>query len=154
MEEEVHLLEKIFGNLPSRDFVFKVRKGAHWGHPSPPHHHGDQGRGSGCVGEKCGGWWRWFGWREGEGESWRHFFYFPQPLAFFGFSPHNFLIGAKMHKSKKETKGGIHDPILTPPECGHRGGEPNGGGGGGCFFFWVDGHWRQEEIWKLKKLKN
>ena len=25
-------------------------------------------------------------------------FYFPQPLAFFGFSPHNFLIWAKMHK--------------------------------------------------------
>ena len=40
-------------------------------------------------------------------------FYFPQPLAFFGFSPHNFLIRAKMHKLKKETKGGRHDPILT-----------------------------------------
>jgi len=26
---------------------------------------------------------------------------FPQPLAFFGFSPHNFLIRAKMNKSKK-----------------------------------------------------
>ena len=25
-------------------------------------------------------------------------FYFPQPLAFFGFSPHNFLIRAKMRK--------------------------------------------------------
>jgi len=25
-------------------------------------------------------------------------FYFPQSLAFFGFSPHNFLIRAKMHK--------------------------------------------------------
>ena len=36
---------------------------------------------------------------ESEGESWRHlFFYFPQPLAFFGFSPHNFLIRAKMRK--------------------------------------------------------
>ena len=32
-------------------------------------------------------------------------FYFPLPLAFFGFSPHNFLIRAKMHKSKKEIKG-------------------------------------------------
>jgi len=42
-------------------------------------------------------------------------FYFPQPLAFFGFSPHNFLIGAKMHKSKKGTKGRRHDPILTLP---------------------------------------
>ena len=28
-------------------------------------------------------------------------FYFPQPLAFFRFSPHNFLIRAKMRKSKK-----------------------------------------------------
>ena len=44
---------------------------------------------------------------------------FPQPLAFFGFSPHNFLIRAKMHKSKKETKGRIHDPILTHPGRGH-----------------------------------
>ena len=30
-------------------------------------------------------------------------FYFPQPLAFFGFSPLNFLIRAKMHKLKKMT---------------------------------------------------
>ena len=29
---------------------------------------------------------------------------FPQPLAFFGFSPHNFLIRAKMHKPKKRPK--------------------------------------------------
>ena len=43
-------------------------------------------------------------------------FVFPQPLAFFGFSPHNFLIRAKMHKLKKGTKGGINDPILTHPE--------------------------------------
>jgi len=42
-------------------------------------------------------------------------FYFPQPLAFFGFSPHNFLIRAKMHKLKKETKGRRRDPILTHP---------------------------------------
>jgi len=55
-------------------------------------------------------------------------FIFPQPLAFFGFSPHNFLIRAKMHKSKKETKGGIQDHILTHPEYGHRAGGPNGGG--------------------------
>ena len=53
---------------------------------------------------------------------------FPQPLAFFGFSPHNFLIRAKIHKSKKETKGRRHDPILTHPECGHKAGGPNGGG--------------------------
>ena len=51
---------------------------------------------------------------------------FPQPLAFFGFSPHNFLIRAKMHKSKKETKGGRHDPILTHSEGGHKAGGPNG----------------------------
>ena len=31
-------------------------------------------------------------------------FIFPQPLAFFGFSPHNFLIRAKMHKLKKGPK--------------------------------------------------
>ena len=74
------------------------------------------------------------------GESWRHlFFYFPQPLAFFGFSPLNFLIRAKMHKSKKETKGRTNDPILTHPECGHQGGGPNGGGWGGGFSFgWMD----------------
>jgi len=42
--------------------------------------------------------------------------YFPPTLAFFGFSPHNFLIRAKMHKLKKETKGRRHDPILTHPE--------------------------------------
>jgi len=51
---------------------------------------------------------------------------FPQPLAFFGFSPHNFLIRAKMPKSKKENKGGRHDPILTHSEGGHKAGGPNG----------------------------
>ena len=66
-------------------------------------------------------------------------FYFPQPLAVFGFSPHNFLIRAKMHKSKKETKDGIQDPILTHPVLGHKAGGPNGGGWGGGFpFGWVD----------------
>ena len=65
--------------------------------------------------------------------------YFPQPLTFFGFSPHNFLIRAKMHKSKKETKGRTNDPILTHPVCGHGGGGPNGGGWGGGFSFgWMD----------------
>ena len=69
-------------------------------------------------------------WVEGGwGESWRHlFFYFPQPLAFFGFSPHNFLIRAKMHKLKKEAKGERQDPILTHPVWGHQGGGPNEGG--------------------------
>ena len=64
---------------------------------------------------------------------------FPQPLAFFGFSPHNFLIRAKMNKSRKETKGGIHDPILTHAVYGHKAGGPNGGGWGGGFSFgWMD----------------
>ena len=62
-------------------------------------------------------------------------FYFPPSLAFFGFSPHNFLIRAKMRKSKKMTKGGRHDPILTHPECGHKAGGPDGGGWGGGFTF-------------------
>ena len=52
---------------------------------------------------------------ESEGELAPFVLKFPQPLAFFGFSPHNFLIGAKMHKSKKGTKGRTHDPILTHP---------------------------------------
>ena len=75
-------------------------------------------------------------------------FYFPQPLAFFGFSPLNFLIRAKMHKSKKETKGRTNDPILTHPVYGHWGGGPNGGGWGGGFSFgWMD-------VGAKKKLKN
>ena len=66
-------------------------------------------------------------------------FYFPQPLAFFGFSHLNFLIRAKMNKLKKETKGRIHDPISTLPVWGPQGGGPNGGGWGGGFSFgWMD----------------
>jgi len=66
-------------------------------------------------------------------------FYFPPSLAFFGFSPHNFLIRAKMHKLKKVTKGGRHDLILTHPVCGHRAGGPSGGGWDGGFSFgWMD----------------
>jgi len=65
---------------------------------------------------------------EGEGRVGAICFYFPQLLAFFGFSPHNFLIRAKMHKSKKETKGRTNDPILTHPASGHQGHGPNGGG--------------------------
>ena len=76
---------------------------------------------------------------ESEGRVGAICFYFPQPLAFFGFSLHNFLIRAKMHKLKKETKGGRHDPILTHPVCGHQGGGPHGGGWGGGFSFgWMD----------------
>ena len=73
-------------------------------------------------------------------------FYFPQPLAFFGFSPHNFLIRAKMHKSKKETKGGRHDPILTHSEGGHKAGGPNGGGWGGFPFGWMDVGAKEENL--------
>ena len=84
-----------------------------------PHHHTIMGtKGEGQV--------RWrmsmeagggdLGEGEGEGRVGAICFYFPQPLAFFGFSPHNFLIRAKMHKSKKVTKCGRHDPILTHPE--------------------------------------
>ena len=66
-------------------------------------------------------------------------FYFPQPLAFFGFSPLNFLIRAKMHKSKKMTKGRRYDPILTHSVCDHNAGGPNWRGWGGGFSFgWVD----------------
>ena len=57
-----------------------------------------------------GGVWMWVEviWVEGRvrGELAPFVFIFPQPLAFFGFSPHNFLIRAKMCKSRKETKGG------------------------------------------------
>ena len=112
-----------------------------------PHHHT-------IIGTKREGQGRWgrsvevsggvLGGGVGEGRVGAICFYFPQSLAFFGFSPHNFLIRAKMHKSRKETKGGRHDLILTHPVCGHQGGGPDGGGwGGGFFFFWVDG---QEEI--------
>jgi len=55
--------KKIFRNVPARDSFFKVRKVAYWGHPSPPHHHGDQGGGAVEVQEECGGEWRRFGWR-------------------------------------------------------------------------------------------
>ena len=78
------------------------------------------------------------GGEESEGRVGAISFYFPQPLAFFGFSPHNFLIRAKMRKSKKRTKGGRHDPIFTRPVCGHEAGAPNRGGWGGFSFGWVD----------------
>ena len=56
----------------------------------------------------------------------RNFENFPRHLPFLGFPPANFLIRAKMHKLKKETKGRTNDPILTPPEYGHKGGGPDG----------------------------
>ena len=85
----------------------------------------------------------------GRGELAPFVFIFPNHLPFFGFFPHNFLIRAKMRKSRKETKGRIHDPILTHPVYGHWGGGPNGGRLGWRFFFRVDGRWRQEEIEKM-----
>jgi len=86
---------------------------------------------------------------EGEGRVGAIPFHFPQPLAFFGFSPHNFLIRAKMHKSKKETKGRRHDLVLTCSVCGHRAGGPNGGGGGGGFSFGWMGFGAKKKIGKL-----
>ena len=105
-----------FRNVPARDFILKSEK---WHIGVITHHHtfmetkGDvQGRYRRSVEEDGGD--------LSGGESERRVgaipFYFPQPLAFFGFSPLNFLIRAKMHKSKKETKGRTNDPILTHPE--------------------------------------
>ena len=92
---------------------FKVRKRAHWGHPSSPYHHGIEEEVQGRCGRRVEVGGGDFGGGESEERVGAICFYFPQPLAFFGFSPHNFLIRAKMHKSKKETKGRRHDPILT-----------------------------------------
>jgi len=58
----------------------KVRKGAHLGHPSPPHLSRDQGEGKG----------RWMEviWVEGEwGESWRHLFLFSPATCLFWVFP-------------------------------------------------------------------
>ena len=41
---------------------------------------------------------------ESEGRVGAICFYFPQPLAFFGFSPNNFLIRAKINKLEKRRK--------------------------------------------------
>ena len=89
---------------------------------------------------------------EGEGRVGAIGFYFPQPLALFGFSPHNFLIRAKMHKFRKVTKGGTHDHILTHPERGHDGGGPNGEVGVVVFLL---GGWTlaQEEIEIQKEIQ-
>ena len=102
--------------MPSRDCFFLKSEKGHIG--VIPHHHtimgtkresqGRWGRSVEVGGGDLGG-------GEGEERVGAICFYFPLPLAFFGFSPHNFLIRAKMHKSKKVTKGGRHDPILTHP---------------------------------------
>jgi len=120
LKREVHLLEKkISGMCRHVISFFKVRKGHIW---VIPHHHtimgtkeevqGRWGRSMEVGGGDLGG-----GWVRGELAPF--VFHFPQPLAFFGFSPLNFLIRAKMRKSKKVTKGWIHDPILTLPLWGH-----------------------------------
>ena len=127
------------------------------------HHHtiiGTKEGGAGKVREECGGRWRWFGWRESEGRVGAICVKIPQPLAFFGFSPHNFLIRAKMHKLKEETKGRTNDPILTHPEWGHKAGGPNAGGRGGGFSFgWMDIGAKKklkifQRIWKCPELKS
>ena len=91
--------------------MLKSEKGHIW---VIPHHHtimetkGEvQGRWGRSMEENGGD----LGGGESEGRVGAICVKFPQPLAFFGFSPHNFLIRAKMYKSKKVTKGGIHDPF-------------------------------------------
>ena len=128
-----------FRNVPARDFILKSEK---WHIGVITHHHtfmGTKGEVQGRYrrsvevggGDLDGG--------RVRGELAPFVLNFPQPLAFFGFSPHNFLIRAKMHKSIKEAKGGTNDPILTHPVWGYQGDEPNGGGGGGGFpFGWMD----------------
>jgi len=79
-----------------------------------PHHHtimGTKGEGQGTWGRSVEVGRGDLGGGGVTGELAPFVFYFPQPLAFFGFSPHNFLIRAKMPKLKKEAKGGRHDPF-------------------------------------------
>jgi len=84
--------KKIFRNVPARDSFFLKSEKGHIG--VIPHHHM-------MMGTKEEGQWRWgrsvevgggdLGGGEDEGRVGAICFYFPQPLAFFGFSPHNFL---------------------------------------------------------------
>ena len=103
--------------MPARDSIFLKSEKGH--NEVIPHHHTimgtkEEGQGRDRRSMEVGG--GDLGGGRVRGELAPFVFYFPQPLAFFGFSPHNFLIRAKMHKSKKETNGGINDPILTHPE--------------------------------------
>ena len=95
---------------------------------------------------------------EGEGRVGAICLKFPQPLAFVGFSPLTFLIRAKMHKSKKETKGRRHDLILTHPAGGHKAGGPNGEVGVVVFLLcgWTLVPRRKFENWicKLNEMEN
>jgi len=108
--------KKFFRNVPARDSIFLKSEKRHIG--VIPHHHTIMGTKEEVQG-RCGRSVEVYGGDLGggrvRGELAPFVFYFPQPLAFFGFSPHNFLIRAKMHKSRKVTKGGRHDPILTHP---------------------------------------
>ena len=103
MEERGPSFQKIFfSDFAVTWFIFKKLEMGHIG--VTPHHHTImgtkekvQGRWARRVevggGDLGGGWVR--------GELAPFVFYFPEPLAFFGFSPLTFLIRAKMHKSKK-----------------------------------------------------
>ena len=76
---------------------------------------------------------------EGEGRVGAICILFSPATCLFWVFPHNFLIRAKMHKLKKETKGRTNDPILTHPVWAHQGDGPSGGGWGGGFSFgWMD----------------
>jgi len=123
--------------VPARDSIFLKSEKGH--NEVIPHHHTimgtkEEGQGRDRRSMEVGG--GDLGGGRVRGRVGAICFYFPLPLAFFGFSPLNFLIRAKMHKFKKGIKGRIHDPIFTHPECGHRAGGPNGGGWW-RFFFWV-----------------
>ena len=101
---------------------FKVKKGAHWGHLSPPPPHRDQGRGSERRMEVGGS-----DLSEGEvGESWRHLFLFSPATCLFWVFPSQLPNKGKNARIQKEAKGGRHHPILTHPECDHRAGAPMG----------------------------
>ena len=68
---------------------------------------------------ECGGGGGDLGGGEGEGRVGAICFYFPQPLAFFWVFPSQLPNKGKMHKSRKETKDGRHDPVFNT-SCGVR----------------------------------
>ena len=104
--------KNFFRNLPARDSFFLKLKNRHIG--VIPHHHTIMGT-KGEVHGRCrksvevgGG---DLGGGRVRGELARFVLKFPLFWVF----PHNFLIRAKMHKSKKETKGRRQHPTLTHP---------------------------------------